>query len=62
LTEQVSSLRRKYDETPPDDEHDPEAARVIYIRDSPTVFAEGAHPASAGDVQATARAADKELA
>jgi gamma-glutamyl:cysteine ligase YbdK (ATP-grasp superfamily) len=62
LTEQVSSLRPIYYETPPDDEHDPEAARVIYIRDSPTVFAKGAYPASVDDAQATARAANKELA
>jgi hypothetical protein len=60
--EQVSALHQRYDETQPGDEHDPVVARVIYIGDSPTVFAEGAHPASAGDVQATARAADKELA
>jgi len=62
MSEQVSSWRRIYDETPPDDEHDPEAARVIYIRDSTTVYAEGVHPASVEDAQATARAADKELA
>src|SRR5215208_2901454 len=62
LTEQVSSLRRTYDETPPGNEHDPEAARVIYIRDSTTVYAEGVHPASVEDAQATARAANKELA
>jgi carboxylate-amine ligase len=62
LNEQVSALHQRYDETQPGDEHDPVVARVIYIGDSPTVFAEGAHPASAGDVQATARAADKELA
>src|SRR5215204_1222284 len=62
LTEQVSSLHRTYDETPPGNEHDPEAARVIYIRDSTTVYAEGVHPASVEDAQATARAANKELA
>jgi gamma-glutamyl:cysteine ligase YbdK (ATP-grasp superfamily) len=62
LNEQVSALHQRYDETQPGDEHDPVVARVIYIGDSPTVFAEGAHPASAGDVQATARAGDKELA
>ena len=62
MSEQVSSLRRTYDETPPDDEHDPEAARVIYIRDSPTVYAEEVHQASVEDAQATARAANKELA
>jgi hypothetical protein len=62
MSEQVSSLRRTYDETPPDDEHDPEAARVIYILDSTTGYAEGVHPASVEDAQATARAANKELA
>jgi gamma-glutamyl:cysteine ligase YbdK (ATP-grasp superfamily) len=62
MSEQVSSLRRTYDETPPDDELDPEAARVIYIRDSTTVYAEGVYPASVEDAQATARAANKELA
>src|SRR5215212_5049316 len=60
--EQVSALRRRYDETQPGDGHEPEVARVISIRDSPSVFAEGAHPESVGDEQATARAADKEFA
>jgi carboxylate-amine ligase len=55
MNEQVLSLRRRYDETPSGDEHDPEAARVIYIRDSPTVFAEGAQIASVDDAQATAK-------
>jgi gamma-glutamyl:cysteine ligase YbdK (ATP-grasp superfamily) len=59
MDEQVSSLRRKYDETPPGDEHVPETARVIYIRDLPTVFAEGAHPASVDDAQATSKAANE---
>jgi gamma-glutamyl:cysteine ligase YbdK (ATP-grasp superfamily) len=62
MSEQVSSLRRTYEETPQGDEHDPEAARVIYIRDSPTVYAEEVHQASVEDAQATARAANKELA
>jgi hypothetical protein len=62
MSEQVSSLRRTYDETPQGDEHDPDAARVIYIRDSPTVYAEEVHQASVEDAQATARAANKELA
>jgi len=61
MDEQVSTLRRRYDETPAVDEHDPEVARVISIRDSSTVFTEGAHQASVDDAQATARAADKEL-
>jgi carboxylate-amine ligase len=60
--EQVSSLLRRYDETQPGDEHDPEVARVISIRDSPAIFAEGAHPENVGDEQATAKAADKGLA
>src|SRR5215217_4810348 len=60
--EQVSSLRQKYDEPPPGNEPDPKVARVVYIRDSPTVFVEGADPASMGRVRATARAANKELA
>jgi gamma-glutamyl:cysteine ligase YbdK (ATP-grasp superfamily) len=62
LNAQISSLRRRYDETQPGDEHDPVVARVIPIRDSPTVFAEGAHPESVDDEQATARTTDKELA
>jgi gamma-glutamyl:cysteine ligase YbdK (ATP-grasp superfamily) len=62
MSEQVSALRRTYDETPQGDEHDPEVARVIYIRDSPTVYAEGVHRESVEDAQTTARAANKELA
>jgi hypothetical protein len=58
LEKQVSSLRRRYDGAPVGDEHDPGVARVLYLRDSPTVFAEGARPANVDD----ARAADKELA
>jgi len=60
--EQVSSLRQKYDEPPPGNEPDPKVARVVYIRDSPTVFVEGADSASMGRARATARAANKELA
>src|SRR5215211_3835143 len=60
MDEQVSSLRRTYDETPPGNEHDPEAAHVIYIRDSPTVYAEGARPpVGVDDAQASARAANE---
>src|SRR5215208_5629934 len=59
MDEQVSSLRRKYDETPPGDEHVPESARVIYIRDSSTFFAEGARPVGVDDAQASARAANE---
>jgi hypothetical protein len=62
MNEQVYSLRRRYDGTPPGDEHDPEATRVIYIRDSPTVFAKGAQTASVDDAQATSKAANKGLA
>jgi gamma-glutamyl:cysteine ligase YbdK (ATP-grasp superfamily) len=60
--EQVSSLLRRYAETPPRDEHDPQVARVIHLGDSPTVLAADAHLASVDDAQPTARAADKELA
>jgi gamma-glutamyl:cysteine ligase YbdK (ATP-grasp superfamily) len=59
MDEQLSSLRRKYDETPPGDEHVPETARVIYIRDSSTFFAEGARPVGVDDAQASARAANE---
>src|SRR5215204_6874472 len=58
MDEQLSSLRRKYDETPPGDEHVPETARVIYIRDSSTFFAKGARPVGVDDAQASARAAN----
>jgi hypothetical protein len=47
-------------ETPPGNELDPEVGRVIYIGDSPAVFAEGAHPERGDDEQATMRAANKE--
>src|SRR5215216_147828 len=59
MDEQASSLRRKYDETPPGGEHVPEIARVIYIRDSSTFFAEGARPVGVDDAQASARAANE---
>src|SRR5215203_1237121 len=59
MDEQLSSLRRKYDETPPGDEHVPETARVIYIRESSTFFAEGARPVGVDDAQASARAANE---
>ena len=58
MGEQVSSMRRRYDETLSVDEHVPEVARVIYFGESPTVIAEGAPPAGMGDAQA----ANKELA
>jgi gamma-glutamyl:cysteine ligase YbdK (ATP-grasp superfamily) len=60
--EQVSSLLRRYAETPPRDEHEPQVARVIHLGDPPTVLAADAHLASADDPQPIARAADKELA
>jgi hypothetical protein len=43
----------------PDDERDPKAARVIHIRNSPTIPAEGARPASVHDALASARAANE---
>jgi gamma-glutamyl:cysteine ligase YbdK (ATP-grasp superfamily) len=62
MDEQVSSLRRRYDGEPPEDQQGPGVARVIYIRQSSIVRAEGMQPASEGDERATAREADKELA
>src|SRR5215218_1974348 len=62
MEEQVSSLRQKHEQTPPGNELDPEVGRVIYIGDSPAVFAEGAHPERGDDEQATVRAANKEPA
>jgi DNA-binding SARP family transcriptional activator len=37
-------------------------SRVVYVRDSPIVLAEGIHSAGADQKQVTAREADKELA
>jgi len=54
LKEQVSSLRHRYDATIPGDDRDPVVVRVIDIRGSLTVSAEGAQPASVLDAQATA--------
>jgi hypothetical protein len=63
MNEQVSTLRRRYDEPLQGDEGDPKVARVIYIGDSPTALAEGVHPAGGVDhAQATASAANKEPA
>jgi gamma-glutamyl:cysteine ligase YbdK (ATP-grasp superfamily) len=62
MDEQVSTLRRRYDESLPGVEHAPKVARLIDIQDSPTIFAEGGRSASVDDAQATARAANKELA
>jgi hypothetical protein len=60
--EQVSSLRRRYDREPPGDQQGPGVARVIYIRESSIVLAEGMQPPGEDDERATAREADKELA
>lgn len=62
LNEQVSSLCRRYDEALPGDEHDPEVARVINIRDSPTISAEEAHPARVHNAQASVGEANEETA
>jgi carboxylate-amine ligase len=43
LKEQVSSLGQRYGATLPRDERDPKATRVIHLRYSPTIPAEGAH-------------------
>jgi len=59
MDEQVSSLRQRYDETLPGDERKPGDARVIDIRNSPTVSAAGASPASVRNTQALARAANE---
>ena len=62
MNQQVSSLRRRYDESPPGDEHDPEVARVISIRSSPTFSAKEAHPARVHNAQAPVGAANEETA
>jgi gamma-glutamyl:cysteine ligase YbdK (ATP-grasp superfamily) len=62
MNEQVSSLRRRYDEPLQGDEGDPKVARVINIGDSPTALAEGVHPAGVDHAQATASAANSEPA
>jgi gamma-glutamyl:cysteine ligase YbdK (ATP-grasp superfamily) len=59
LKEQVSSLGQRYGATLPDDERDPKAARVIHIRNLPTIPAEGAIPTSVHEAQASARAANE---
>jgi gamma-glutamyl:cysteine ligase YbdK (ATP-grasp superfamily) len=59
LEEQVSSLGQRYAATLPNDERDPKAARVIHIRNSPTIPAEGAILASVHDARASARAANE---
>jgi hypothetical protein len=62
MNEQVSTLRRRYDEPLQGDEGDPKLARVIYIGDSPTALAEGVHPAGVDHAQTTASAANSEPA
>src|SRR5215217_363043 len=62
MDEQVATLRRKYDEAPPENEVDQGVARVIDIRSSPTISAEEAHPVSVLDARRSARAANKDLA
>jgi hypothetical protein len=62
MNEQVSSLCRRYDEALPVDEHDPEVARVISIRSSPTFSAKEAHPARMHNAQASVGAANGETA
>jgi gamma-glutamyl:cysteine ligase YbdK (ATP-grasp superfamily) len=61
LKEQVSTLRRRYDGSPPGDKRDPAVARVISIRKSPTISAEEARPARVHDAQATAGATNEGL-
>jgi hypothetical protein len=62
MEEQVSTLRRRYDRVPPGSERDPKAARVIEIRNSPTISAAEAHTASVDGAQASARATNKRTA
>src|SRR5215210_6508914 len=62
MDEQVATLRRKYDEAPPENEVDQSVARVIDIRSSPTISAQEVHPVSMLDARRSARAANKELA
>src|SRR5829696_4905873 len=62
LNEQVSSLRQEYDEPPPADKRKAGDAQVIDNRNSPTVSAGGAPPASVHSAQASARAANEETA
>ena len=59
MDEQVSSLRQEYDETPLGDERKPGDARVLDFRNSPSISAEGAPPASVCNTQASARAANE---
>jgi gamma-glutamyl:cysteine ligase YbdK (ATP-grasp superfamily) len=62
MEEQVSSLRQRYDGARPEDQNAPEVARVVYIRGSSLVLAEGRQPAGEDNERATARGVDKKLA
>jgi carboxylate-amine ligase len=62
MHEQVSSLRRRYDGAPSGDQRDPGVARVVYIRESSIILAEGMQLAGAEEEQGAAREADKEFA
>jgi gamma-glutamyl:cysteine ligase YbdK (ATP-grasp superfamily) len=62
MDEQVSSLRRRYDAAPPGDQRDSDIARVVYIRESPIILAEGMQPAGTDEKQAKAKVTDRELA
>jgi hypothetical protein len=62
IEDQVSSLRRRYEEVPPEAQHDPGVARVVYIRETSIMPAEVMEPAGEDDGRVTAREADKESA
>jgi hypothetical protein len=62
MNEQVSTLRRRYDEPLQGDEGDPKVARVIYIGDSPTALAEGVNPAAVDHAQASEIATNERTA
>jgi gamma-glutamyl:cysteine ligase YbdK (ATP-grasp superfamily) len=62
MDEQMSSLLRRYDGTPPRDQHEPEVARVVYVQKSSIALTEGMQPADEDDGQAMTREADKESA
>ena len=55
LDEQVSSLRRRYNAAPKGDQRDPGVARVVFVRESPIILAEGTQPAGADEEKDTAR-------
>jgi gamma-glutamyl:cysteine ligase YbdK (ATP-grasp superfamily) len=62
MDEQVSSLRRRYDGAPQGDQQGPGVARVVFIRESPIILAEGLQPAGEEEGRETAKEADKEFA